>query len=122
MMSLGRTEVSVPPQQNLWVSSGFGRRPDHSQGGSIPSTKRSFTEQAGNPPVLNLVDSDMIAMQSVARRLDYVVPVIASPQIHPSLHRWHYTHLEPGGHRLGTRRSHRPAPGYGYRSEQRGCG
>jgi hypothetical protein len=25
-----------------------------------PSTKRSFTEQAGNPPVLNLVDSDLI--------------------------------------------------------------
>jgi len=82
---------------------------------------RLLSEQAGIPPVLSLVDSDLIAMRVLPGDLDYVVPVIASPQIHPPLHRWHYA-LEPDWDRLGTRRGDRPAPGYGYRPKQRGCG
>src|SRR6266702_3578468 len=77
------------------------------------SCKGVFTERAVSLPRLGLVDSDLIAMRSVARRLDYAVPVIVSPQMHPPLHRRRYAHHEPDSHRLGTRRSYCRAPGYG---------
>jgi len=42
--------VTVPPQQNLWVSSGFGRRPGYSPGGSIPSRAPSGLYWTGWKP------------------------------------------------------------------------